>query len=123
MKDLSNLDRARLCWGEDLPDWIALLAGAADRLGQKRAGEVIGRSGGYVSRVLRADYPGDMAEAEALCRAHFSSTDVECPEFGRIPQASCFRNRRHAGERANFMRRRFADACPTCPLNPDIKDL
>ena len=118
----TNVMRAEAAWGTDMPGWVQLLAQAADRLGQKAAGELIGRSGGYVSRVLRNDYPGDMAEAERIVLAKLSHTDVQCPEFGLIPQSSCFRNRRQAGDRSTFLRRRFADACPQCRLNPDRKD-
>lgn len=120
--DLSNLEKATLCWGDPVPEWVRLLAIAADKTGQKTAGAAIGRSGGYVSRVLRNDYPASYAEAEQLVSARFGNAEIICPEFGPIPKASCLRNRRRTGKPGNFLERRFALACPDCPLNPDIKE-
>jgi hypothetical protein len=120
MIDVSNISKASDAWGPDMPRWISLLADAADRLGQKAAGAAIGRSGGFVSRVLRNDYPGNLGRSEALTVARFGSASVDCPEFGDIPHESCRSNRRRKGPPANFLQRRFADACPTCPHNPDI---
>lgn len=118
----TNIDKARECWGEDMPAWVGLLATVADRDGQKAAGKAIGRSGGFVSRVVRNDYPASTAEAEQLVLARFGNEDIDCPEFGPIPRASCLRNRRRTLPPANHLQRRFAEACPACPLNPDIKE-
>ena len=101
----SNLDKARAAWGHDVPNWVMLLATAADRLGQRAAGKAINRSGGYVSRVLSADYPGNLAEAEQIVTAAFGNAEVNCPEFGPIPHKSCLQNRRRTGTPTTFLNR------------------
>jgi hypothetical protein len=120
MIEISNIVKAREAWGADMPRWIALLADYADRKGQKAAGDIIGRSGGFVSRVLRNDYPGNLERSEALILTRFDTASVDCPEFGDIPHESCRSNRRRKGPPANFLQRRFADVCPNCPNNPDV---
>jgi transcriptional regulator with XRE-family HTH domain len=53
----SNLHKAETAWGEALPSWIRLLAETADRFGQARTAALLGRSGGFVSRLIANDYP------------------------------------------------------------------
>lgn len=118
----TNLSNAREAWGADFPAWVELLATYADRNGQKAAGAKIGRSGGYVSRVVRRNYTGSYAEAEQLVVARLGDGNVVCPEFGEISRASCLRNRRRTAPPTNFLQRRFSEACPACPLNPDIQE-
>ena len=120
MSEMTNMIKAEEAWGDALPNWVKLLAAAADQLGQKAAGTAIGRSGGFVSRVIRNDYPGNLDISAQLIEARFGSASVPCPEYGDIPHDSCRRNRRRKGPATNFLQRRFAESCPRCPLNPDI---
>lgn len=116
----SNLAVARRTWGESIPGWVTLLATACDSSSQAEAARVIGKSSGYVSRLINNCYPGDMAEAERLVRAAFGGEDVLCPLWGPIPLPSCMRNRRRSGPASNSVERMYAAACPSCPVNSDI---
>lgn len=117
--DLSNLDRARVAWGPDVPRWVQLLASAADATSQRAAAERIGKSSPYVSRIIRNDYPGDMAEAEKLVRAAWGAEDVDCPLWGSIPLSSCMTARRRSAPPTNRVHHVHRRACPTCPNNLD----
>ncbi|BBB13444.1 transcriptional regulator [Sphingopyxis sp. FD7] len=117
--DLSNLDRARAAWGPNLPRWVQLLASACDATSQRVAGEKLGKSSGYVSRLLNNCYPGDLAEAEKLVRAAWGNEDVVCPLWGPIPLASCMTARRRTLPPTNRVHHLHRSTCPTCPNNSD----
>lgn len=115
-----NLVKAVEAWGDDCPEWIRTLANAADRSGQRTVAEKIGRSAGYVSRILSRTYPGRYDEAETLVRAAFGAEHVRCPAIGDdIPLAGCVRNRRREGPARNQLQQLFQRNCPRCPVNTD----
>lgn len=120
--DLTNMQRAVAAWGEDMPRWVRLLATACDTTNQRMVGERLGRSSGYVSRLINASYPGDMDEAEKLVRAAFGDEGVVCPLWGTIPLANCMRNRRRKGPPRNQAQRLYRMHCPSCPNNSDAGD-
>lgn len=119
---LSNLDRARLAWGANLPAWVGLLASACDTSNQRVVAERIGKSGGYISRVLNCKYAGSYEEAEKIVRAAYGKEDVVCPLWGSIPLSSCIRARRRKGAPQNQAHLAHARACPTCPNNSDRRE-
>lgn len=120
---LTNRERATAAWGAEMPAWVGLLASAADATNQRLVAEKLGRSSGYVSRIINALYPGDLAEAERQVRAVFGAEEVICPlPFGGpIPLKTCIRNRRRARP-ANWMHLAHASACPSCPNNTDREE-
>lgn len=121
--ETSNLDRARAAWGGDLPRWIQLLASACDATSQRAAAERIGKSSPYVSRILRNEYPGDLAEAEKLVRAAWGEEDVVCPLWGQaIPLANCMTARRRDLPARSAIHHLHRRTCPTCPNNTDGRD-
>lgn len=115
----ANMQSALAAWGDTMPNWIRLLAAACDLTNQRDVGEKLGKSAGYVSRVLRNIYTGNMAEAENLVRATFGGEDVLCPLWGPIPLASCMRNRRRKTPPRNQSHHLHRRTCPTCPNNSD----
>lgn len=117
--DLSNMARATSAWGANMPRWVHLLASACDATSQLKAAEKIGKSGPYVSRIIRNDYPGDLAEAEKLVRAAWGQEGVVCPLWGPIPLASCMTARRRSAPPTNRVHHLHRGTCPTCPNNPD----
>ena len=119
---MSNVKRAIASWGSPLPEWVRLLADACDRTSQRDVATALGKSGGYISRVLRQDYAGSYQEAELLIRARFGVEQVICPLAAEIPLASCIRARRRTGPALNQLHRDWARACPTCPNNTDRKE-
>jgi hypothetical protein len=119
INDLTNIDRARAAWGSDMPRWVQLLASACDATNQRAAAERIGKSSPYVSRIIRNEYPGDLAEAEKLVRAAWGQEDVVCPLWGAIPLASCMTARRRSAPPTNRVHHMHRGTCPTCPNNSD----
>lgn len=117
--NLSNSSRAIAAWGDPLPEYIRLLAEACDRQTQTAVAAKLGKSGGYVSRVLRKAYAGSYEEAETLIRAKFGDDQVPCPLFGPIPLASCIQLRRRKQPPQNHMHHACARSCPECPNNTD----
>lgn len=116
---VTNLGRAMTAWGADLPQWVRLLASACDASSQKAVADRIGKSGGYISRIINRAYAGSYAEAEVIIRRHYGSEDVICPVFGPIRERSCILNRRRKGSPRNYLERQFAANCPDCTNNPD----
>jgi hypothetical protein len=116
----TNLAKAIAAWGGDLPDWVRLLASACDTANQRSVAERLGKSPGYVSRLINQSYAGSYSEAETLVRAAFGGEGVVCPAFGdTIPLASCLRSRRRRDLPTTAIRRLYARLCPTCPNNTD----
>jgi hypothetical protein len=115
----TNLDRAAAAWGAEMPRWVRLLASACDTASQKFVADRLGKSGGYVSRLVNRSYAGSYEEAEKLVRAAYGDEDVACPLWGAIPLASCIRNRRRKGPPRNALHHAHAATCPTCPNNSD----
>ncbi len=115
----SNLARARLAWGNDLPQWVRILASHCDATNQRIVGEQLKKSGGYVSRILSAKYTGSYEEAEKLVRAALAAEDVACPIWGSIPLKSCMSLRRPKARATNSYERLHARSCPNCAFNTD----
>lgn len=117
-KDMGNVERARAAW-PDTPHWVLLLAAASDATSQREAGRRIGRSSGYVSRVLSNTYGGSLAEAEMLVRSAWGAEIVACPLWGDIPLSSCMAHRRRKAPARTSVHHLYRNACPTCPNNTD----
>lgn len=115
----TNLARAQAAWGDDLPQWIILLARACDAGSQRAVADRLGKSGGYISRIVNRSYAGSYEEAETIVRATYGRDEVECPLFGAIPLSSCVRNRRRKGPNRSQMHHLFAATCPDCIHNTD----
>lgn len=114
----SNRDKAATAWAPDVPAWIAVLAEACDRTNQRAVAEQLGKSAGYVSRIINRSYAGSYPEAEQLIRATLSAEEIVCPLYGQMPLKTCIRNRRRERS-ANWLHAQFARTCPTCPNNTD----
>lgn len=115
----ANMAAAIAGWGEDMPRWVRLLASACDSDNQRVVAERLGKSSGYVSRILRRVYSGSYEEAEKLVRAAYGHEDVICPLWGAIPLASCIRARRRKAVPRSQSEHEYRRTCPTCPNNTD----
>ncbi|MCH4893403.1 hypothetical protein GO308_09805 [Sphingomonas sp. SFZ2018-12] len=102
-----------------MPEYIRLLAIACDRSNQRAVAERLGKSSGYVSRIINRRYAGSYVEAETLIRAAYGADEVDCPLFGEIPLASCVHNRRRKPPFVNSIQHHFAATCPSCAFNTD----
>lgn len=123
LNDGENLAKACAAWGDPLPEWVKMLAVAADRTNQREVGTRIGQSSGTVSKVLRRVYAGDYAEIERKVRAAFSAERVLCPVTAAMIQLkTCMRNRRRPGAPREWLHHEYDRACPHCPHNSDLED-
>lgn len=116
---VSNVAKATAAWGADMPPWVRLLASACDATNQRQVGNRLGKSSGYISRIINRDYTGSYEEAEKQVRAAYGAEDVLCPLWGPIPLASCMMNRRRRAPPRNQAHHLHAATCPTCPNNTD----
>lgn len=112
----SSIDTARLAWGASIPDWVEELAQAADRLGQKKAGELIGYSNGAVSQVLAAKYGGDVGRIEERVRGALMGLTVTCPVIGEMSRDTCLDWQAKPKAATSALRMRMFHACRNnCP--------
>lgn len=119
----TNIERAQLAWGDDMPRWIGILASECDKSTQPAVAAQLKKSGPYISRIINRDYAGSYDEAEKLVLARFGGDDVACPLWGDIPLSSCLRNRRRKGPPINQSERAFARECPNCLHNTDKQEV
>jgi hypothetical protein len=121
-RDLTNLQRAIEAWGAELPEWVRVLATACDASNQRGVGTLLGKSSGYISRIINNQYRGDLAEAERLVRARLCHEDVHCPIWNSpIPLSSCMRHRRRGRDvPSNTIQQSYLRVCPRCPNNADV---
>ena len=113
----SALETAREAWGEDMPDWIAVLAAEAVRTSQAAVAKRLDRSGAVVSQVLRRTYAADYQRIEERVRGVLMAGQVTCPGLGEIPLQACQDWRAKASTFAlgNPTRVRMFHACNRCP--------
>jgi len=114
----SNRTKAIAAWTAEAPAWVLVLADACDKTSQRAVADQLGKSSGYVSRLISRSYAGSYPEAEQLVRATLSAEEVVCPLYGQMQLKTCIRNRRRE-KSANWMHVQFAQTCPTCPNNTD----
>jgi hypothetical protein len=110
----ATVTRARVAWGEAMPDWVLVLARECDRTSQKATGV---RIGGYspavVNTVLSRTYRGNLDNVEREVRAGLMSATVTCPVIGEMSATACLDH-----QKAEWSPRRamIQAACATgCP--------
>lgn len=113
------LDTARLHWGDDLPDWVELLAVECGRSSAARVAEKLDRSPAVISQVLRRKYPAETTRLEERVRGVFLDARVPCPVEGTMPLQQCqdWREKSRLFQRGNPLRTRMFRACNACPRN------
>lgn len=111
-----QLETARECWGEDLPDWVEALARECAATSQNQVAKRLERSSTLISQVLRAKYPGDLRAVEDLVRGHLMAETVACPSLGALPLHECrsWMAKAHQFQNTNSLRVRMYRACRTC---------
>jgi len=83
------LEKARRCWGADVPDWIEGMARACMASSQNKVAKRMGYSGSLVSSVLANRYAGDMTRVEEVYRGAFERAVVDCPALGDLAMDRC----------------------------------
>lgn len=112
---MTAVARARAAWGEPLPDWIKILALAADQSSQSAVAKRLGKSGAAVSQILANKYHADTGAIERVVRGVLMGVTVECPVAGEISIAVCSANQQQPFSTANRQSVRLHRACPQCP--------
>jgi hypothetical protein len=110
--------KAQAAWAPRPPDWVVVLARAADSSGlsQNALAEKIGvSSGATISSVLSHAYPGGYARIEARVRGALMQATVSCPVEGVIAKNRCADNQVMKPSAASPARAQFPFRCRTCP--------
>lgn len=109
-------DIAANAWGDDLPQWVRILAEHCDAHTQREAAEAISYSASVVNQVLQNSYKGNLSRIQSAVEGAFMGSVVACPILGELPQQDCLRHQRQPFNPSNPMRVRLYRAChTTCP--------
>ena len=112
---MNSTEKARLYWGDNLPDWIRILAEECDKTSQGKVAARIKYSKATISLVLKNDYKGTIA---AVIRAVLMNSTHECPVFGEILTRDCLFNQAQPfSNSGNQNRIRLFRACRQCKFN------
>lgn len=112
----SYLSRARERWGEALPDWIEVLARAADSaVSQSELGTRLGLPASSISAVIGNTYPGKTSAIEARVRGVLLKLRVDCPVMGAIARNVCMDLQKQPFSGASPARAKLYGACRKCP--------
>ncbi len=119
MKTLSPLDIARAAWGDDMPDWVDVLARACADSSQAAVARDLDGSGAVISQVLRRIYPADTARIEERVRGLFMAGQIDCPALGSLSTMACqdWREKSREFVIGNPQRVRMYRACLHCARN------
>lgn len=111
------VETAREYWGENMPDWVALLASHCAESSQNKVAKRMNRSAALVSAVLRNRYEGDMGAVEEVVRGVFELATVACPALGEVQTNICRDWQLMAAKYSNenSERVRMHRACNRCP--------
>lgn len=116
MKTTTNADAARVAWGDDIPNWVLVLAEQCDASSQKAAAERIGYSPAVVNTVLKHTYKGDLTAVEQAVRGALLDATVICPVAGELPAHVCLDYQRQPFRSTNAQRVKLYRACRSgCP--------
>lgn len=124
MKDFDHLQKARMAWGKDLPDWISGLAHQCNATSQTRVASMLGVSATQISQVIGRTYQGRFDNLRDRYLGVFEAEVVACPALGLLPLNTCrdWRQksaRLHSANAQNVMMYR---ACKKCPRNKEAND-
>ena len=113
---VTALDKAKLAWGDKMPDWVEVLAKACDAENQKGVANRLGKSGALISQTLANKYGGDMEAVEQLVRGMLMAQTVDCPVVGELATDQCqtHQNAKYSGHNPQSVS--FYKACRNnCP--------
>jgi hypothetical protein len=109
---------AAAAWGDDMPDWVELLAVKVNEIGsQAKSARVLGYSAATINQVLQNKYKGNLGKVRRQVEAVFMATTVECPVLGTMAVSRCMENRNREFCASSGMRVRLWKACRTCIHN------
>ena len=101
--------------------WIEQLRAECEKTSQAVVAKQMGYAASVISQVLKGTYRGNPAQVRLAFTEHYGGLSVQCPVMGEMPTQSCRRFRTELHIRTSNMRAQFAQACPKCAQNPDLK--
>lgn len=114
--DLSMSEKARMAWGEHLPDWVEVLAEQAENFGLKKTAKAIGYSTAAISSVINNRYQGRLDHVKDAARGAFMGASVICPVLGEIGRDTCLNHQKSTARGTSSLRARLRYACRNgCP--------
>lgn len=79
---MNYTEKAKLAWGNELPDWVKALAEYANQFGSIKTGVKIGRSRTAVSLIIRNKYNYSHKPIKALVQKQIMT--MSCPLVGDV---------------------------------------
>jgi hypothetical protein len=108
--------KARLAWGDDLPDWVLEVAEMADRQSLNACAKTVGYSAAALSQVIARRYPGTLSNIEDKVRGALMGVKVDCPVLGSIGRHVCLDWQAKPQAVTNSTRSKLYRACrDRCP--------
>lgn len=84
------VDKARLAWGDEMPEWVLALAETCRKASQSAVAKRLDYSPGVVSSILSNTYKGDVARVELMVRGTLMAETISCPAIGEIARTTCW---------------------------------
>lgn len=113
---ITNVAKARRCWGKVAPEWVIVLAEVCDRIGQSACAKKLKRSSTIISQAISNTYPSPLTELEQRVRGELMNESVACPVLGEITKRRCCdEQQKNADAPRNAMRVELRRTCPRCP--------
>ncbi|MHB2265844.1 transcriptional regulator [Aliihoeflea sp. PC F10.4] len=109
------IEKAEAAWSP-APEWVRLLAGEADRIGQPATAKLIDYSAATVSQVISNSYGGNLAKVEEMVRGALMGAVVDCPVLGEIGRNRCLIEQDEPFRATSAFRAQLYHACRSgCP--------
>lgn len=105
---MSALAKAKAAWGDELPDWVAVMAEQCDVSSQKKVSAQMVYSPAVINQVLANNYGGkkggDLMAVKQAVEGAFLSVTVNCPVLGELPAHRCLEKQRQPYAATNSTR-------------------
>lgn len=112
---LSAMDKARVAWGANMPDWIKALAEACDEAGLRKTAAKLDVSPAMASLAINRKRT-DLSFIKYPVEKILMITMVACPVIGVMGRHECLREQTKPYSSANPLRVQLYRACRNgCP--------
>ena len=112
-----SVAKALSAWGDNIPDWVYVLAEQCERGSQMAAAQLIGYSSAVVNQVISKRYKGDLGAVEQAVKGALLAATVQCPVAGDLPAHRCLEYQRQPFAATNPQRVALYRACRGCKHN------
>lgn len=114
---VDHVAKAHLAWGDEIPDWILVLAEACRHSTQAAVAQKLSYSASTISQVLTNKYQlGDMRRVEQMVRGALMAETIPCPTLGDITRNICLEWQAKPYAATSSLRAQMYRACrQPCP--------